>query len=237
MADPAVLLLDEPGAGMGHGERDELAAAIRMLSRDHGLSIVLIDHDMPLIGAVCNIVHVLVRGSVLTSGTPDGVFGDQRVRDAYAGSDGATKHQQQAEPAVEGVMEMTTCLELDDLHVAYGELNIVKGVSLRVEQGEFLALLGANGAGKTTLLSAIAGLKRRLPARSRSGASRPPDLATGARAKGLHSSATIASCSRALRSRRRCDSFGDRPSIRARSSLSSPHFGGDASACQAASNR
>jgi branched-chain amino acid transport system ATP-binding protein len=56
--------------------------------------------------------------------------------------------------------EDTTCLELDDLRVGYGDLDIVKGVSLRVAQGEFLALLGANGAGNTTLLSAIAGLKR-----------------------------------------------------------------------------
>jgi branched-subunit amino acid ABC-type transport system permease component/ABC-type branched-subunit amino acid transport system ATPase component len=89
MADPALLLLDEPGAGMGHGERDELAAAVRMLSRGHGLSIVLIDHDMPLISAVCDTVYVLVGGSVLTSGTPSGVFGDERVRRAYLGSDGA----------------------------------------------------------------------------------------------------------------------------------------------------
>jgi branched-chain amino acid transport system ATP-binding protein len=51
-------------------------------------------------------------------------------------------------------------VHLNDVRVGYGELDIVRGVSLTVEQGEFFALLGANGAGKTTLLSTIAGLKR-----------------------------------------------------------------------------
>jgi branched-chain amino acid transport system ATP-binding protein len=49
-------------------------------------------------------------------------------------------------------------LEIDDLHVAYGESWIVRGVSLRVGDGEIAAVLGRNGVGKTTLVHAIAGL-------------------------------------------------------------------------------
>jgi branched-chain amino acid transport system ATP-binding protein len=51
-------------------------------------------------------------------------------------------------------------LEVDDLHVAYGELEVVKGVSFTVERGEIVTILGSNGAGKTTLLRTIAGLMR-----------------------------------------------------------------------------
>jgi branched-chain amino acid transport system ATP-binding protein len=51
-------------------------------------------------------------------------------------------------------------LAVEDLHVAYGAAAAVKGVSLAVERGEIVALIGANGAGKTTLLRAAAGLVR-----------------------------------------------------------------------------
>jgi branched-chain amino acid transport system ATP-binding protein len=51
-------------------------------------------------------------------------------------------------------------LEIEDLHVYYGEIHALKGISLRVAQGEIVALLGNNGAGKTTTLKTVSGLLR-----------------------------------------------------------------------------
>ncbi len=51
-------------------------------------------------------------------------------------------------------------LELEDLHVYYGNIHALKGVSLHVEAGEIVALLGANGAGKSTTLNTVSGLLR-----------------------------------------------------------------------------
>jgi branched-chain amino acid transport system ATP-binding protein len=53
---------------------------------------------------------------------------------------------------------MTTMLEIEDLHVAYGRVEAVQGVSLRLERGSTVSVIGPNGAGKTTLLAAAIGL-------------------------------------------------------------------------------
>ena len=51
-------------------------------------------------------------------------------------------------------------LEVDNLHVAYGELEVVRGISFDVERGEIVTIFGSNGAGKTTTLRSLAGLIR-----------------------------------------------------------------------------
>ncbi|MCD6482303.1 MAG: ATP-binding cassette domain-containing protein, partial [Candidatus Izimaplasma sp.] len=53
---------------------------------------------------------------------------------------------------------MSNLLEVKDLHVSYGQIKALKGVSLNVEKGSIVAILGANGGGKTTLLKKISGL-------------------------------------------------------------------------------
>ena len=51
-------------------------------------------------------------------------------------------------------------LEVDDIHTYYGNIHALKGVSLAVEEGEIVTLIGANGAGKTTTLNTISGIIR-----------------------------------------------------------------------------
>ena len=50
-------------------------------------------------------------------------------------------------------------LEIRDLHVSYGAINAVQGVSFSMEKGEIVALIGSNGAGKSTILRTISGLE------------------------------------------------------------------------------
>jgi branched-chain amino acid transport system ATP-binding protein len=54
----------------------------------------------------------------------------------------------------------TPILEIDDIHTYYGSIHALKGISLTVNEGEIVTLLGANGAGKTTTLRSINGLNR-----------------------------------------------------------------------------
>jgi ABC-type branched-subunit amino acid transport system ATPase component len=81
---PRILLLDEPAAGMNAREREELVALLRRLKND-GATIVLIEHDVPLVAAVCDRVVVINYGKKISEGTPDEIRSDQAVIDAYLG--------------------------------------------------------------------------------------------------------------------------------------------------------
>ena len=85
MADPALLLLDEPGAGVNPTLMDELAAYILHLARDRGVTILLIEHDMDLVMRLCDPVVVLSEGRPLVDGSFETVAKDPRVLEAYLG--------------------------------------------------------------------------------------------------------------------------------------------------------
>ncbi|MYB15537.1 MAG: ABC transporter ATP-binding protein [Chloroflexi bacterium] len=85
MADPELVLLDEPGAGVNPTLLRRLEGGIRRARDELGITFLLIEHDMGLIGRLCDHVIVMEQGSVLTQGPPDSVQRDQRVIDAYLG--------------------------------------------------------------------------------------------------------------------------------------------------------
>ncbi len=83
-ADPALLLLDEPAAGLRHKEKQDLANVLRQL-RDEGVSILLVEHDMDLVMQVCDHLVVMEFGTLLTEGTPEEIQQSPVVRAAYLG--------------------------------------------------------------------------------------------------------------------------------------------------------
>jgi ABC-type branched-subunit amino acid transport system ATPase component len=80
---PRVLLLDEPAAGVPEAERHDLLATIARLPRD--VAILLIEHDMDLVFSFAERITVLVEGALLTTGTPDEIANDPRVKAVYLG--------------------------------------------------------------------------------------------------------------------------------------------------------
>jgi branched-chain amino acid transport system ATP-binding protein len=86
MADPKLLMLDEPGAGVNPTQMKELKRSIQRLATERSITILLIEHDMDLVMAVCNPVIVMSEGRPLAEGTPDAVRRDPRVLAAYLGA-------------------------------------------------------------------------------------------------------------------------------------------------------
>lgn len=85
--DPDLLLLDEPGAGMGPEEAHALGDTLLELRREFGLSIVMIDHHVPLVTRVSDYVYCLNFGEVLAAGRPDDVRRHPDVVRAYMGEE------------------------------------------------------------------------------------------------------------------------------------------------------
>lgn len=83
-ADPALLLLDEPAAGLRHREKQALADVLRQL-RGEGLSVLLVEHDMDLVMEVTDRIVVMEFGTKLMEGLPEEVQASEAVRAAYLG--------------------------------------------------------------------------------------------------------------------------------------------------------
>jgi branched-chain amino acid transport system ATP-binding protein len=106
--DPDLLLLDEPTSGMGPEESDELGERLLVLRREFGLTMLVIEHHVPLVLRVCDHVYVLNFGRLLAQGTPAEVQVHPEVVAAYLGGEApdalaATEEPEQDEVAEAGL--------------------------------------------------------------------------------------------------------------------------------------
>ena len=83
--DPKVLLLDEPSSGIAQAEAEGLGPLLSRVRFETGCSIIIIEHDMPLISAVSDELVALELGRIVTRGLPEDVLNDERVISAYLG--------------------------------------------------------------------------------------------------------------------------------------------------------
>lgn len=84
---PKLILLDEPAAGMNEEESDKLSEFIREIREKKDVTVVIIDHHMDVIMAICDQISVLNFGTLLAEGKPDEIQNNPEVISAYLGVD------------------------------------------------------------------------------------------------------------------------------------------------------
>ena len=188
VADPAVLLLDEPAGGVNPTLIKQLGERIRELN-EAGKTFLVVEHNMEFVMGLCHQVTVLSQGTTLISDRPEVVRADPSVLDAYLGGEGvedgepdlpaaATAPDEQARvgsaPAAPAAAQTTAgdqaggapaaastpLLTINGIVAGYGGGDILREVSFDVAAGGITCIVGPNGAGKSTLLATISGLLR-----------------------------------------------------------------------------
>ncbi|MBI1384388.1 MAG: ATP-binding cassette domain-containing protein [Rhizobiales bacterium] len=84
---PELLLLDEPVAGCNDEETEEIQETVRSINREHGITVLLVEHDMSMVMSICDYIYVINFGSNLAEGTPAEIRSNPDVITAYLGQE------------------------------------------------------------------------------------------------------------------------------------------------------
>jgi ABC-type glutathione transport system ATPase component len=154
--EPSLLIADEPTSALDTRLAKEMLDLLDRLRRERGLALLLISHDLPMVGAYAQRVLILQKGRVVESGETAAVFA--APTHPYTQALLAAEHLPDAPAPAPG----TPLLEVRDLHVRYprAERAAVDAVNLDLRRGECLAVVGESGSGKTSLGRALLRLLR-----------------------------------------------------------------------------
>ena len=156
VASPRLLLVDELSLGLSPEATRRVQDRLRSL-RDEGVAIVVVEQSIDRAVELADRAVFLDEGTVRYTGPPAGLLArPDLVRATFLGAAAAAPRVPSDRPS----LPRAPVLELHDVHVHFGGVAALAGVSLTVARGEIVGVIGPNGAGKTTLFDAVSGFTR-----------------------------------------------------------------------------
>lgn len=166
--NPRLLLMDEPTAGMALEERLALMTMAKELAQERRMGVLFTEHNLEVVFGFADRVAVMAAGRLVALDSPAAVQANPQVQSLYLTptlkTTTTTTSTTTPITAFASVTSGTskpksrTCLEVHDLWAGYGPAQVIRGLSLTVQSGEVVALMGRNGAGKSTTLKALMGM-------------------------------------------------------------------------------
>ncbi len=159
---PSVLILDEPTANLDWEGVERLMAALARLHREHGVTIILIEHRLAAAAPLATRVILMDEGRVVADGLPRTVLTDKaqlaRLGLRYPWHDLGRR----VEPGDSGSRQpgVEPLVALRRVTAGYGNHRVLSDLDLALYPGQFVALVGGNGAGKTTVARLLGGILR-----------------------------------------------------------------------------
>lgn len=156
LSKPRLLILDEPMEGLDAPSREQLSDFIAHLIRQ-GAQLIFVTHRLDALPSTIRHIICLKDSRVVAQGRRENILDPTFIENLYGRFCYATKQAVQRLFSLKNHNPGSDMIVMRDIHVRYGSLSVIDGLSWRVRQGETWMVKGPNGSGKSTLLSLIAG--------------------------------------------------------------------------------
>lgn len=171
---PKILIADEPTTALDVSVQAQILALLKKINKEHGVSIILISHDLGVIRTMCERTIVMSQGEIVEQGLVEEIFRNPKQEYTKKLIDAVPSiHKKKVE--IETVVQLPSkvngqvskILSVNGVNIYYyqnGRIRrgvkkqIVKQVSFHINEGEVVGIVGESGSGKSTLAKAIAGL-------------------------------------------------------------------------------